>query len=405
MISFNKALEIIKNFININKKTEYISIENAFSRIIARDYKAKFNSPRTDKSAMDGIVILEKDFKKKKKFKIIGESKAGQNKSGEIKSGETKLIYTGAPVPGKNKKIIIIKEKCKFLNNTLVQISEKIEKQNFIRKKGFNFKRNDLCLKKNSCLNIRNISLASSLNLKKIKVFTKPRFAIFITGDEIKNIQNPKGTIYSSNSQILKNFINIFGGLVTEIKYAKDNEIDILKKYDALKDFDCLVSSGGISVGKYDLIKMALKKRNLKIKINTIAMKPGKPTTFGIFKKNKYFLGLPGNPVSCYVGSFFFIRMLISKFNDKNYNYIKFEDSINKEEIPENNHLTSIMRINIFEKNKQSYFTIYKNQDSSLETTLAKSNGLIIREPFSPKVSIGKKNQIIKFNDFQSNYF
>ena len=70
MISFNKALEIIKNFVNINKKTEYLSIENAFSRIIARDYKAKFNSPRTDKSAMDGIVILEKDFKKKKNLKL-----------------------------------------------------------------------------------------------------------------------------------------------------------------------------------------------------------------------------------------------------------------------------------------------------------------------------------------------
>ena len=397
MIQFEEAQAIIRNIVIESRKNESVPLNQALNRILAKDYKSLSGSPPYNSSAMDGIVVNKNDFKINKIYRIVGESKAGQIISSELKKDDSKYIYTGAPIPGKSKKIVIPKENCKLVNEGYIKII-KIPENDYIRFKSSDYKKNEVCLKKKTTLTIRDLTLASSMGLTTLKVICKPKVAILITGDEIKSSANPNGRIISSNTIILRNFINLFGGKVSNIKIAKDLDEDILEKFNSFNDFDLLLTSGGISEGKYDLIKKILVKKRIKMHINKVAMKPGKPLVFGSFSQKKYFLGLPGNPVSCYICCLFFLKEILYKITGGSKKKILSEVAISENYIPQNNKLTSIQRI-ITKTNKNGVsFKLVKSQDSSLIKTLSMSDGIIIRKPFSKEIEVGEKIKIYLFN-------
>ena len=105
---------------------------------------------------------------------------------------------------------------------------------------------------------------------------------------------------------MIKKIVDEFGGNLKNIYIVKDKIEDLEKLIKKLRDFDILITSGGISRGKYDLVKKVLCNQKMKILFDRVSIKPGKPTTFGKFSKNRYFLGLPGNPVSCFTSLVFF---------------------------------------------------------------------------------------------------
>ena len=115
MISFLNAIEIIKKRVKKNKKCEKIKTEYAISRIPIKNYYSKNSYPEFDNSAMDGVVINENDYCLDQTYKIVDEIKAGDKKSTELKKNESKFIFTGAPIPGKNKKLIIPIEELQFI--------------------------------------------------------------------------------------------------------------------------------------------------------------------------------------------------------------------------------------------------------------------------------------------------
>ena len=116
MISYEKALKIMRQNIKVSKKTERINIQNSHMRIISKEILSKFNYPRNNTSAMDGIVIFKSELRKNKILKIVGESKAGNKSCSSFKKNEAKFIYTGAPIPGLNK-IVIPKENYIYIND------------------------------------------------------------------------------------------------------------------------------------------------------------------------------------------------------------------------------------------------------------------------------------------------
>ena len=137
---------------------------------------------------------------------------------------------------------------------------------------------------------------------------------MIVTGDELITKNNPKGIIESSNEVVINMLVKKFGGNLKGTFTVKDNEKDFLSIFNNLKNYDLLITSGGISKGRYDIVKKVLKKNKLKILFDQIAVKPGKPTTFGKLGSNKYFLGLPGNPVSCFISMLFYFSKFINCF-------------------------------------------------------------------------------------------
>ena len=158
------------------------------------------------------------------------------------------------------------------------------------------------------------MSLAITMGLKTINVKKKPNIYVIVTGDELITKNNPKGIIESSNEVVINMLVKKFGGNLKGTFTVKDNEKDFLSIFNNLKNYDLLITSGGISKGRYDIVKKVLKKNKLKILFDQIAVKPGKPTTFGKLGSNKYFLGLPGNPVSCFISMLFYFSKFINCF-------------------------------------------------------------------------------------------
>jgi len=397
MISFEKALYFCQEAIKPCNKNELLDIEEAHGRIVAKEVYFRNESPKFNSSAMDGIAINSTDAKINNILKAVGESKAGDKVAKDFKKGEFLFIYTGAPIPGINK-IIIPKENIFFKKTDNSVIIKKIDRRNFIRFKGEDFKKNQICFSNNEILNIRSLALAKTAGFKKIYVKKKPNIYVIITGDEIISKKNVNGIIESSNEVLIGMMIKKFGGNLKGIFTIKDNEEDfnaILKK---IKDYDLLITSGGISKGKYDIVKKSLKKVNLKILFDQVLVKPGKPTTFGLIENRKYFLGLPGNPASCFISMLFFFSTFINSFFGMKYIKIKKKKLRISHPEEKNNKLTQFLRIKLY-RNNNNFFRVYKNKDSSMQKILKESDGILIRKPYAKEISENSKCDVILFND------
>ena len=379
MISYEKALKIMRQNIKVSKKTERINIQNSHMRIISKEILSKFDYPRNNTSAMDGIVIFKSELRKNKILKIVGESKAGNKFCSSFKKNEAKFIYTGAPIPGLNK-IVIPKENYSYNVQDHSVTIKKIDNRHFIRFKGEDIKKRKVCFLKNEIVKIRSLSLARTMGIDSINVKKRPNVYVIITGDELITKDNPRGLIESSNEILINMIVEKFGGDLKGTFTARDNEKDFMSKLKKLKNYDLLITSGGISKGKYDIVKKVLKKSKLKILFDQVAVKPGKPTTFGKIGSNSYFLGLPGNPVSCFVSLLFYFSQFVNCFYG--VKFINLEEKKMKVShlVKKNNSLTNFLRVRFLPNNTET-FSVYENQDSSMQKILKESDGIWIRKP------------------------
>ena len=399
MISFDSSLNLIQKSVLKSLKSEFIDINESFGRILASDLYSKCDYPRENLSSMDGAVIFKSDLKLKE-IKIVGEIKAGDSFANDFKKGQSKLIFTGGIVPGKNK-VIIPKEQFLISKNKLIIKDRKI--QNFIRIKGSDFKKKELCLSKNTKMNCRTIALAAAMRINKIEVIKKPNVIVIMTGDELISSDKEKPLVISTNQIMIKKIVNDFGGSLKNIYIVKDKIEELEKLIKKLRDFDILITSGGISRGKYDLVKKVLCNLKMKILFDRVSIKPGKPTTFGKFSKNRYFLGLPGNPVSCFTSLVFFFSKFINCFYGSDYLKITKTKLILNNNLKTNKHLTLFLRIKKI-KNKPNFFNVFSKQDSAQMKILSESNGILIRKPFEKNLIKGTECNVLLYENIFNNH-
>ena len=397
MISYTKAITEIKKNIKQSNKKEFVNLSLAIDRILAENIYANHYSPISNVSSMDGAIVRKIDLhNNRNRFKIVGESKAGDFSTADIKKNETKFVYTGGPVPGKNK-IVIPKENFKVhLNEKMLEIVLE-SKTSFIRKKGQDFKINDLCIKKGDILNIRKLALAKALKKKELLVLKRPNVVVIISGDEIKSKTNPKGLIESSNKVLIVNLLNKLGCNTLGVYEVMDNKTELQRVLNSLNNFDFLITSGGISKGRYDIIKSTLENFNLQIIFDSVKVKPGKPVTFGVLNKNKFFLGAPGNPVSCFITIIFFFTRMLNSFYGQTKQIFNYRTLISSSSFKISNKFTNFLRIKL--SNSEKKFYIFKDQDSSLLKVLSESDGILVARPKLRTIISGEKYEVILFKD------
>ena len=398
MISFDSSLNLIQKSVLKSLKSEFIDINESFGRILASDLYSKCDYPRENLSSMDGAVIFKSDLKLKE-IKIVGEIKAGDSFANDFNKGQSKLIFTGGIVPGKNK-VIIPNEQFLISKNKLIIKDKKI--QNFIRIKGSDFKKKELCLNKNTKMNCRTIALAAAMRINKIEVIKKPNVIVIMTGDELISSDKENPLVISTNQIMIKKIVNDFGGSLKNIYIVKDKIEELEKLIKKLRDFDILITSGGISRGKYDLVKKVLCNLKMKILFDRVSIKPGKPTTFGKFSKNRYFLGLPGNPVSCFTSLVFFFSKFINCFYGSDYLKITKTKLILNNNLKTNKHLTLFLRIKKI-KNKPNFFNVFSKQDSAQMKILSESNGILIRKPYEKNLIKGTECDVLLYENIVGN--
>ena len=309
MIPVSKALKIIARE-TPSLGLERIALEDSIGRILAEDVVADSDLPPFNRSQMDGYAVKAADTKDAPvTLKLVGESAAGRGWRGTLKRGEAVRIMTGAAVPdGADavQKLEVAREDAA----ASVTLLEPTEKGRYIVPKGKEGKKGKTVLPSGERITPTNISIPAAFGCAKVKVSKRPRVAIISTGSEIVDISKKPGRdqIRNSNSIMLKGLCEQAGAVATVYPNVGDDISDLkFQISDAIRSADILVTTGGVSVGKYDLTKLALNELGAAIFFERVALKPGKPTVFGRLKKTLVF-GLPGNPVSAAVTFYLFVR-------------------------------------------------------------------------------------------------
>ena len=400
MISTNKAIDLIKSSIK-HIGHERINVYNSLGRILQKPITAKNNNPPFNASSMDGYAInLNKNKANAKVFKVVNEIFAGEYKNTRINNEEAIRIYTGSTIP-KGSNTVVLQENVKELKNNFIMLLKKAYKNQFIRKQGQDYKKGTVLFKKGHKINARDIGLIISAGISKISVYKKPKVAVIATGSELITPENNigKGKIFASSLYVIKELINLSEARCCKTLIVKDNNKLIKKSIKNLKDIDLLITTGGVSVGKKDLVKASLLELGFKQVFWKISVKPGKPLLFGFIKDIPVF-GLPGNPVSSFVCFLLFVTKALEKLQSNNTPLVVNKEAILLQNLSNRGDRQSYIRGQYKLKNNKFYVKALMDQDSSLLNNLSIANCLII---INPRQNF-KKNQKVKIIKFPKGF-
>ena len=318
MISISKAISLIEQNI-VSLGTETVSISDVVGRILAEDIAADMDLPPFDRSQMDGFAVRAADVANAPvELKLIGESAAGHGFHTEMHAGETVRIMTGAPVPpGADavQKVELTGERnfdseAAQETDGAITILEPVAEGRNIVQQGAEVKKGKLIRSKGERMNERMIATLAAFGYDHVSVARRPRVTIFTTGSEVVEINETPGRdqIRNSNSAMLQALVETVAGQVMLLPTAPD-DLDGIKQViqNAASASDLVVITGGVSVGKYDLTKRAMRELGAEIFFEQVRLKPGKPAVFARLG-NALLFGLPGNPVSAAVTFYLFVR-------------------------------------------------------------------------------------------------
>lgn len=332
MITVEEAKNKLLKRIRMSSK-ELIGIDKAIGRVLCEDIYSPISLPSFNQSAMDGYALK---LHNRKKYELIGEIKAGDNPKIGIKKGQAVRIFTGAAVPP-DADCVVIQEKVRE-KNKYIYIGDYIPKRNDnIRLIGSHIRKGDIALKKGTGLNPAAIGFLTSLGIKHIKSYKNPVVSIVTTGNELQQAGKPltAGKIYESNSFALAAALQEIGIHPKFTAQLRDDKKILHSTIQRLlRASDVLILSGGISVGKYDLVKETLHKLGVREIFYKVAQKPGKPLFAGR-KGSKIIFALPGNPAATLVCYYEYVYPVIRKmqgFNEyfMSKKYVKTSEVIRK---------------------------------------------------------------------------
>jgi molybdopterin molybdotransferase len=366
---------------------ERVPLGEALGRILAEDVAARLTQPPFPASAMDGYAVRAAEAVAGARLKVIGMSRAGERFSGALGPGGAVRIFTGAPVP-EGTDSILIQENAKRDGDT-VEVVEPAAAGRHIRPAGLDFRTGDVLLHSGDRVGPRAISLAASMGHATLAVRRKPRVAILANGDELVPPGAKPGPdqIVSSNGIGLAALVTELGGAATDLGIAPDKREAIAAFVDRAKDADVLVVTGGASVGEHDLVQDALKDRGLALDFWKIAMRPGKPLMVGRLGDMRV-LGLPGNPVSTFVCAHLFLKPLVRAMLGLPTAPDEATARLGTP-MPENDGRQDYVRARLVKTASGLEATPFDVQDSSMLSTFAAADALIVRPIRAPAAPAG----------------
>jgi molybdopterin molybdotransferase len=273
----------------------------ALGRIVAEDVRADRNYPPFNRSTRDGFALRAADATKPgAKLRLIGESRAGVSFAGMVEPGTCVQIMTGAAMPrGANS--IVMNEHARIEGEYAVLDEAAREGAHFVLE-GQETRVGESVIARGKRLSYAELAIAAQVGRSKLVVAKKPRVAILSTGDELVAVeQTPtKYQIRNSNNVSLAAQVTLAGGEPVMLGTAPDNLDELRARIQQALEADIVTITGGVSVGKYDLVEQVLREMGAEFYFDAVAIRPGKPAVFG-FCKGKPVFGLPGNPVSTMV--------------------------------------------------------------------------------------------------------
>ena len=320
LLSVDQARQrILSHFQTVT--TETLPLAESSKRVLAQDIVAANDLPPFDNSSMDGFAVRAADVSQAtvdapRSLRVVADIPAGSYPTISLAPGEAARIMTGAAVPVGADAVIPV-EDTNFNDRDAgtpppddVQIYKSPRAGWNIRPRGMDIRSGEIVLYKGRILKPQDLGLLAMLGVAQVVVYRKPRVALFSSGDELLPPEAPleEGKIRDANSYTLAALLEDAGAQVIRLGVAKDDHYSVKSLLDQAVEqkVDLILSSAGVSVGAFDFVKQVIES-NGKMDFWRVNMRPGKPVAFGEYK-NTPFIGLPGNPVSAYVGFEVFVR-------------------------------------------------------------------------------------------------
>ncbi|HNK62957.1 MAG TPA: molybdopterin molybdotransferase MoeA [Anaerolineales bacterium] len=325
MLSVTEARERILSHFQ-PKATETVSLIASANRVLGADITADHDYPPFDNSAVDGFALRAEDTSASlTTLKVVADIPAGAHPQVLLSAGEAARIMTGAQIPEGANAVVLV-EDTDFSDRqaglpapSQVTFKKTLNPGENVRRRGMDVRTQEIVLQKGRLLKPQDLGVLAMLGVGDVTVFHRPRVALLSSGDELLDVHAPlePGKIRDTNSYTIAALAENAGAEVLRLGVARDTREAVTALLDqaAQSQADLILSSAGVSVGAFDYIKEVIDA-NGKMDFWKVNMRPGKPLAFGAYRGIP-FIGLPGNPVSAFVGFEVFVRPVLERMNGR----------------------------------------------------------------------------------------
>jgi len=411
MISVEQALDKVLSYVDVLGE-EPSPILDCLGQVLAEDIYSSIDVPPLDNAAMDGYAVRSGDThgasQQSPRFLLVIDTvTAGSISSYEVEPGTAIRIMTGAPIPNGADSVVRFEDtdeaQRKRSSNEIGILCQATAGLN-IRRAGEDITTGSIVLRKGVVIRPSEVGVLASLGRSMVTVIRRPVVAILATGDELVDINQPlpTGKIYNSNSYSVAALVRRYGGIPRILGIALDSESSLVAGLRQGLEADMLITTGGVSVGDYDVVKDVLVKQG-EIAFWTVRMKPGKPLAFGTIKgvsregvaRNIPHLGLPGNPVSSMITFELFARPAILKMMGKKNLAKPTIDAVIENPIVNSDGRRILARAMVEKRGSQYFARLTGPQGSGILTSMTLANGLVIVPEDKAQVAAGDVVQVM----------
>ncbi|MCL2766143.1 MAG: molybdopterin molybdotransferase MoeA [Peptococcaceae bacterium] len=382
---------------------EIVSIIDAYNRVLYQDIVSNIMIPSADDSAMDGYAVIAEDTYGASSdspvtLQVVGEVRSGGPVHiGGVSQGKAVRIMTGAVIPkGANS---VIEVEYTEEDNGYVRIFQEAEKYKNYRIAGESIKKGDKILRKGTRLSSADIGILASLNHNTVNVYRQATVSIISTGDELVDLGNEtqNGQIRDANAYVIYSEVKKLNAVPRYLGITKDTLHDVQDVFFKALESDVVISTGGVSKGKYDFVKKAYGELGIETLFENVNVKPGKPCTFGT-KGNRLVFGLPGNPVSALTSFIQFVRPALLRLMGAVNVYQPVVNAYLEEDIKMKSGRVHLLRGQFTVRNNDFYVATTGNQKSSILSSMSKANCLIMVPEHLASIKAGEKVPIQLIN-------
>ena len=398
LIAVDEAVSRILAAASPVAESEELDTGQSLGRVLAEDVVSPINVPGYHNSAMDGYAVRSAECTGTGISLTISQRIPAGHSGSRLDTDSAARIFTGAPVP-EGADAVVMQELCQQQGDTVI-INTRVEAGDNIRRAGEDIERGSTVLEAGCRIRPQEQGLLASIGLARVTVKRRLRVATFFTGDELvePGRELDQGQIYNSNRYTLTALLQATGCEVTDLGIVPDTleaTLEVLKR--AAADADVVITSGGVSVGEEDYVRIALEQLG-ELSMWRINMKPGKPVAFGKVD-DALFIGLPGNPVSVFVTFLVLARPLILKMQGST-SYLPSVLSVRSGFEWQGVTRQEYLRVRLKHDESGACAELYPHQGSGVLSSVSWADGLVVVEP----EKVINTGDIVKYMPFQGLY-
>ena len=401
MLSYEQARNRVIEEIGKKKgprATAVVSVWDALGLVLAQEVRTDRQYPPFDRSTRDGYALRSKEAGPGAQLKCVGEIKAGDTVREALAAGTCLQIMTGAAVPAGADAVVMIEHTTR--EGDLVRFERAVERGQNIVPRGSEAAAAQSILTPGMRLGYAELALAAQVGGVRLECAQRPRVAILSTGDEVVLIDESPGEfqIRNSNSVSLAAQVRIAGGQPVVLGNAADRIEDLGEKIERGLQEDALVLSGGVSMGKYDLVESVLKAMGAEFFFDAVAIRPGRPAVFGMCQGKPVF-GLPGNPVSTMVTFELFVVPAIDLLSGAEARALPLVEARLAEALRERPGLTYFLPARVEWRERAPEVKALRWQGSGDIAALSRANCFLVVPADREKIDIGETVSVLLRKD------